>query len=244
MGELIYLDDRRADRLRRSATRRPTFFFDLGCPLSYLTAERDRAHAGRRRWVPVAAVALPDGGRAAARARGAARARRARRAGAAAAAGVARPLPGRAPRARCARRCTPASSAPAPRSRWPRAGWPSAAASTSTIPRRWPRPRPPPASRWTSAWPPPASPTATRRCWRTAERPAPSRNHASCRRSGSVGAGSRASTGCVAASALLRRAERLRPPAGARRLSATLGPAAAVRLAAPARRARGCRPGR
>jgi 2-hydroxychromene-2-carboxylate isomerase len=63
MGELIYLNDRRADRLRPVRDESPTFFFDLGCPLSYLAAERVERTLGVVRWVPAAAVALPDAGR-------------------------------------------------------------------------------------------------------------------------------------------------------------------------------------
>ncbi|MGO9821192.1 MAG: DsbA family protein [Solirubrobacteraceae bacterium] len=36
----------------------PTFFFDVACPLSYLTAERIERTIGRADWVPVAAAAL------------------------------------------------------------------------------------------------------------------------------------------------------------------------------------------
>jgi 2-hydroxychromene-2-carboxylate isomerase len=59
MGDLIYLDDRRADRLRPVRDESPTFFFDLGCPLSYLAAERVERTLGDVRWVPAAAAALP-----------------------------------------------------------------------------------------------------------------------------------------------------------------------------------------
>jgi 2-hydroxychromene-2-carboxylate isomerase len=60
MGELIYLDDRRGDRLRPVRGESPTFFFDLGCPLSYLAAERVERTLGEAQWVPAAAVALAD----------------------------------------------------------------------------------------------------------------------------------------------------------------------------------------
>jgi 2-hydroxychromene-2-carboxylate isomerase len=58
MGDLIYLDDRRPDRWRPGPDRAATFFFDPGCPLSYLTAERVERVLGEVRWVPVAAASL------------------------------------------------------------------------------------------------------------------------------------------------------------------------------------------
>jgi 2-hydroxychromene-2-carboxylate isomerase len=58
MGELIYLDERRADRSRPTLGGRPAFFFDVSCPLSYLTAERIERTLGDVDWVPVAAGAL------------------------------------------------------------------------------------------------------------------------------------------------------------------------------------------
>jgi 2-hydroxychromene-2-carboxylate isomerase len=58
MGELIYLEDRRPRRLQPGADVLPTFFFDVGCPLSYLTAERIERTLGEVHWVPVAAGAL------------------------------------------------------------------------------------------------------------------------------------------------------------------------------------------
>ena len=58
MGELIYLDERRADRSRPTLGLRPAFFFDVSCPLSYLTAERIERTLGDVDWVPVAAGAL------------------------------------------------------------------------------------------------------------------------------------------------------------------------------------------
>ncbi len=58
MGELIYLDERRADRCRPTNGLRPAFFFDLSCPLSYLSAERVERTLGDVDWVPVAGGAL------------------------------------------------------------------------------------------------------------------------------------------------------------------------------------------
>lgn len=61
MGDLIYLDRRRAERFAPATPPRPTFFFDVACPLSYLTAERIERTIGRAEWVPVPAVAVrPD----------------------------------------------------------------------------------------------------------------------------------------------------------------------------------------
>ncbi len=60
MGELIYLEDRRADRLGPARGESPTFYFDIGCPLSYLAAERVERTLGDVRWVPAAAIALSD----------------------------------------------------------------------------------------------------------------------------------------------------------------------------------------
>jgi 2-hydroxychromene-2-carboxylate isomerase len=58
MGDLIYLDDRRPDRWRPGPDRAAAFFFDLSCPLSYLTAERVERALGEVQWVPVAAASL------------------------------------------------------------------------------------------------------------------------------------------------------------------------------------------
>jgi 2-hydroxychromene-2-carboxylate isomerase len=58
MGEFIYLAERRADRSRPTLGGRPAFFFDVSCPLSYLTAERIERTLGDVDWVPVAAGAL------------------------------------------------------------------------------------------------------------------------------------------------------------------------------------------
>jgi 2-hydroxychromene-2-carboxylate isomerase len=54
MGDLIVLGDRLEEH---SALRldggRPAFYFDLGCPLSYLAAERVERLLGEVEWVPV-----------------------------------------------------------------------------------------------------------------------------------------------------------------------------------------------
>jgi 2-hydroxychromene-2-carboxylate isomerase len=63
MGDLIYLEDRRSDPLRAVRIDSPTFYFDLACPLSYLTAERIERTLGEARWVPVASLAMPDASR-------------------------------------------------------------------------------------------------------------------------------------------------------------------------------------
>lgn len=61
MGELIAIDDLRARRAERQRAARPTFFFDVACPLSYLTAERVERTVGNATWVPVASSAVrPD----------------------------------------------------------------------------------------------------------------------------------------------------------------------------------------
>ena len=54
MGKLIVLTEQLADRARPRAHARPTFFFDLACPFSYLAAERVERLFGDVEWVPVA----------------------------------------------------------------------------------------------------------------------------------------------------------------------------------------------
>lgn len=54
MGKLIILTEQLADRARPRAQARPTFFFDLACPFSYLAAERVERLFGEVEWVPVA----------------------------------------------------------------------------------------------------------------------------------------------------------------------------------------------
>jgi hypothetical protein len=58
MGDLIRLDDRRAGRSRPAVMSQPTFFFDVACPLSYLTAERIERTIGRADWIPVLAASV------------------------------------------------------------------------------------------------------------------------------------------------------------------------------------------
>ena len=58
MGELIYLDARRAGRSRDPSATRPKFYFDVACPLSYLAAERVERILGEAEWVPTSAAAV------------------------------------------------------------------------------------------------------------------------------------------------------------------------------------------
>jgi 2-hydroxychromene-2-carboxylate isomerase len=62
MGDLIDLDQRRADRARASSDSRPAFFFDLSSPLSYLVSERIEKTLGHARWIPVAFEPAPGPG--------------------------------------------------------------------------------------------------------------------------------------------------------------------------------------
>ncbi len=55
MGDLIYLDQHRAGRSRPVSYARPVFYFDLGCPFSYLAAERVERTLAAVDWVPVPA---------------------------------------------------------------------------------------------------------------------------------------------------------------------------------------------
>jgi 2-hydroxychromene-2-carboxylate isomerase len=52
MGDVIYLKDRRAVRAHALRETRPAFFFDLACPLSYLSAERIERVLGNVEWIP------------------------------------------------------------------------------------------------------------------------------------------------------------------------------------------------
>ncbi|MGI8411640.1 MAG: DsbA family protein [Solirubrobacteraceae bacterium] len=91
MGELIILadrfeersgvlNDRFGERSRVLTGERPAFFFDLGCPFSYLAAERVERLLGEADWIPTASAALgPRGSRSQ---RAAARAQAQRRAAA------------------------------------------------------------------------------------------------------------------------------------------------------------------
>jgi 2-hydroxychromene-2-carboxylate isomerase len=58
MGEIISLDEWRADHLRAKADAAPAFFFDLADPLSYLSAERVERNLGAAEWIPVATQTL------------------------------------------------------------------------------------------------------------------------------------------------------------------------------------------
>jgi len=58
MGQLIYLNERRSERSRPTPNQPPAFFFDVSCPLSYLTAERIERTLGEVEWVPVDGAAL------------------------------------------------------------------------------------------------------------------------------------------------------------------------------------------
>src|SRR5258708_18324384 len=54
MGELIVLSERMADRSRPATDGRAAFFFELGCPLSYLAAEQVERSLGDVEWIPTA----------------------------------------------------------------------------------------------------------------------------------------------------------------------------------------------
>lgn len=58
MGHVIYLDERRHERSGPALSARPLFFFDVSCPLSYLTAERIERTLGEVEWVPVDGASL------------------------------------------------------------------------------------------------------------------------------------------------------------------------------------------
>lgn len=58
MGNVIYLADRRAQRAAAPPPQRPTFFFDISSPLSYLMAERIERRLGEVDWVVVDAGRL------------------------------------------------------------------------------------------------------------------------------------------------------------------------------------------
>jgi 2-hydroxychromene-2-carboxylate isomerase len=59
MGELIHLDQWRTSRLP-TPSEETAFFLDIGCPLSYLTAERIERRLGKVTWVPVSSAAVRD----------------------------------------------------------------------------------------------------------------------------------------------------------------------------------------
>jgi 2-hydroxychromene-2-carboxylate isomerase len=58
MGQVIYLDEHRSERLRPAVVSGPLFFFDVSCPLSYLTAERIERKLGEVEWIPVDGASL------------------------------------------------------------------------------------------------------------------------------------------------------------------------------------------
>jgi 2-hydroxychromene-2-carboxylate isomerase len=58
MGELVFLGSRRLTSARPEPGARPAFFFDVGCPLSYLAAEHIERSFGDVDWVPVSGAAL------------------------------------------------------------------------------------------------------------------------------------------------------------------------------------------
>jgi 2-hydroxychromene-2-carboxylate isomerase len=57
MAELILLSERMADRSRPARSNRSAFFFELGCPLSYLAAERVERLLGDLDWIATARLA-------------------------------------------------------------------------------------------------------------------------------------------------------------------------------------------
>jgi 2-hydroxychromene-2-carboxylate isomerase len=58
MGQVIYLNERGTERSRSHVVTQPLFFFDVSCPLSYLTAERIERKLGEVEWVPVDGASL------------------------------------------------------------------------------------------------------------------------------------------------------------------------------------------
>ncbi len=61
MGQVIYLNERRSERSRSHVVTQPLFFFDVSCPLSYLSAERIERKLGEVEWVPVDGASLRAG---------------------------------------------------------------------------------------------------------------------------------------------------------------------------------------
>jgi 2-hydroxychromene-2-carboxylate isomerase len=61
MGQVIYLNERRSERTRSHVVTQPLFFFDVSCPLSYLTAERIERKLGEVEWVSVDGASLRAG---------------------------------------------------------------------------------------------------------------------------------------------------------------------------------------
>src|SRR5947209_6777735 len=60
MGDLIRLADWQAPRTERPGARRPTFYFDLSCPFSYLAAERVERDLGEVYWIPATGLGPAD----------------------------------------------------------------------------------------------------------------------------------------------------------------------------------------
>jgi 2-hydroxychromene-2-carboxylate isomerase len=58
MGQVIYLSEHRVKLSRSEPAPPPAFFFDVSCPLSYLTAERIERKLGAVEWVPVDGASL------------------------------------------------------------------------------------------------------------------------------------------------------------------------------------------
>jgi 2-hydroxychromene-2-carboxylate isomerase len=58
MGELHYLDAWRTNRTLRNGSARAEFYFDLGCPQSYLAAERVERTLGAVVWIPASAATV------------------------------------------------------------------------------------------------------------------------------------------------------------------------------------------
>jgi 2-hydroxychromene-2-carboxylate isomerase len=61
MGQVIYLNEHRSERSRSHVVTPPLFFFDVSCPLSYLSAERIERKLGEVEWVPVDGASLRAG---------------------------------------------------------------------------------------------------------------------------------------------------------------------------------------
>ncbi|MGH2891763.1 MAG: hypothetical protein ACRDPM_00650, partial [Solirubrobacteraceae bacterium] len=61
MGQVIYLNEHRSERSRSPVVTPPLFFFDVSCPLSYLTAERIERKLGEVEWVAVDGASLRAG---------------------------------------------------------------------------------------------------------------------------------------------------------------------------------------
>ena len=58
MGHVISLDQHRRRRRPANIAATPEFYFDVACPLSYLTAERVERVLGTVEWVPIDGAAL------------------------------------------------------------------------------------------------------------------------------------------------------------------------------------------